>query len=610
MSCHRVVNVPLAERRLLKEINYEKLQTQITYNLNLISDSGTLNGYYLNFSDSIFCAFRNAQKSEKWLKKLILKQWLSKLVLNINRASMHGLDPHFYHFGYLNQSNLLLKKGLLDSGEIIQYKQIAMLVVLSADATLGLYHDLSCGRVDPGYTGSIDVLPRRPCGNLSRLIEHDSTEKAIQNAFPKFNPYTKLQAEYQRLLLYKGALDSTMLGFKKPIQIGDTLAAKTMNAISKKLMLWGYGNWPDTAFKNQTIYSNELGLAVKRFRIAQNLPASSLLDEATIAKLNISKRTMLLRLKCTLERWRWLGPVNESTKIWANLAENRVYAYKQDTLKLDMNICSGTNRNAEYYRKLKSSKERGSNIVPPDNLETPLFKAKVTHIVVNPVWYVPRNIAVKEILPLIKSNPGVLAKYNYILKDRDGDAINPWAVDWSRITRSNFPYSIEQISGGENSLGKIVIHFYNPFSIYMHDTNVKWVFGLEDRHISHGCMRLEKPFEMAEFISSFAKKDEFDKILLAAELEPKHDKELIKKWKMANINRDSLFFGKYKREENKYFQAAEIIPIYIVYQTAFIGSMGGIKYTTDGYKRDYLMQLEMQKPATKRYKKVIEKNIK
>lgn len=241
-------------------------------------------------------------------------------------------------------------------------------------------------------------------------------------------------------------------------------------------------------------------------------------------------------------------------------------------------------------------------MLPPDNLETPLLKARVTHFVVNPTWYVPHNIAVKEILPQIKANPGSLAKYGYVLTDRDGDEVNPYAVDWSRVSQRNFPYRIAQQSGDDNSLGKVVIHFPNAYSIFMHDTNYKWVFGLDERHVSHGCMRLEKPFEMIEYLNAFDEKNKMDDIFIAAGLPPKYDKKVIKEWK--KYKQDTVENERFEKQENKYFKSAANMPVYIVYQTCFITQMGAVKYTWDTYKRDEKMMREMAKTSTKRYKKI------
>jgi murein L,D-transpeptidase YcbB/YkuD len=292
---------------------------------------------------------------------------------------------------------------------------------------------------------------------------------------------------------------------------------------------------------------------------------------------------MLKKLATSLERWRWLGPVTEKSKIWVNLAENKVYAWQEDTLELVMKVCSGKNRNSEYYRRLEASK-KDKDVVAPDNLETPLMKAKVSNLVANPTWHVPRNIMVKELLPAIKKDPAYLANNNYKLFNWKGEELNPFDIDWSQITKDNWKYRIEQGFGPENSLGKVLIQFPNAYSIFMHDTPSQYPFGLDHRHVSHGCVRMAEPLKMVEFLTSFQKKDNYDEVLMAMGLEPVRDEKKLKKYK--EDLKDSAKAEKLKPIANHYFRAATPIPVYLVYLTAFVNIHGGVNYCEDGYDRD------------------------
>lgn len=596
-SCSQRRAIPMPESNLLSQVNYDLLDISILKKLDNVSDSGTLYGKILNQSDTLQWIFTNKKFSKIWLKKLVDENFLEKLCKTIKKAEMHGLAPEFYHGNDLNAALWRLKEGKFDSGSKVPYDSLAMLVLESTDACIGLYHDLHCGRVGQDYSGSVDVLPRRLCGNLHALVMNDSTESALVASFPNFEPYNTLLKEYTRLLKYHGVELHGISASKKKIKQGDTLANADLRAILTQLQLFGFGNWPDSVLSKATVYTNEYADQVKRFKWSRGLQISATIDEELLHCLSISREDMMLKLKASLDRWRSLGNVKENTRIWVNIAANRVLAWKEDTLKVDMKICSGQNRDKKYYKLLAKSKEKDAKMLPPDNLETPLLKATLTHFVVNPTWFVPRNIAVKEILPLIKVNPGVLAKYDYVLKDENGNEIDPFSVDWSSITQRNFPFTIEQLYGKKNSLGAVVIHFPNAYNIYMHDTPEKWVFGLDERHVSHGCLRMEKPFEMIEYLTSFGKKDNFDKVLIAAGMEPKHDKKLLKEYNMSK--KDSIAFEKFKPVENKYFKAEEKIPVYIVYFTSYVSNNGVILYTDDTYARDAKMLKEMNRPRKK-----------
>ena len=131
---------------------------------------------------------------------------------------------------------------------------------------------------------------------------------------------------------------------------------------------------------------------------------------------------------------------------------------------------------------------------------TPVLKDTLKYIVIKPSWNLPRSIAIEEKLPKIKSDSTYLERYNYmLLKDSyiSKDTINPDSVDWLEMNKENFPYYIVQTPGKHNALGRIKFLFPNHHTIYMHDTPAKQLFDVNERDFSHGCIRLEKPFELA-----------------------------------------------------------------------------------------------------------------
>jgi murein L,D-transpeptidase YcbB/YkuD len=191
---------------------------------------------------------------------------------------------------------------------------------------------------------------------------------------------------------------------------------------------------------------------------------------------------------------------------------------------------------------------------------------------------------IKELLPAIKKDPSYLVDHNYTLLNWKGEEINPFSINWNLVTADNWKYRIEQGSGPENALGEVVIQFPNAFSIFMHDTPSKWAFKLDQRHVSHGCIRMENPLEMVEFITSFNKTDNYDEILVAMGKEPVRDEKKIKKYQ--EDLKDSVKAKKLKPKPNAYFKSEVSIPVYIVYFTASKNGRGGIDYFHDGYRRD------------------------
>jgi murein L,D-transpeptidase YcbB/YkuD len=116
--------------------------------------------------------------------------------------------------------------------------------------------------------------------------------------------------------------------------------------------------------------------------------------------------------------------------------------------------------------------------------------------VINPTWTVPYSIATKETLPRMLKNPNYLAEHNMIIMDRSGKKLDPSTIDFSKYSRSNFPFTVRQEPGPHNALGQVKFIFPNPYSVYLHDTPGRSLFTREERAFSHGCIRLQKKWEL------------------------------------------------------------------------------------------------------------------
>ncbi|MVM33927.1 L,D-transpeptidase family protein [Spirosoma sp. HMF4905] len=137
-------------------------------------------------------------------------------------------------------------------------------------------------------------------------------------------------------------------------------------------------------------------------------------------------------------------------------------------------------------------------IVGKAQTPTPSFTAQLTNIVTYPYWNVPRSIAVKELLPKIRKNPAVvLADMNLQVIDARGRIVPPDSVNWSGSITQTFPYWLRQSTGCDNALGVMKFGVNSPYDIYLHDTNQRGLFANGNRALSHGCIRVEKPVELA-----------------------------------------------------------------------------------------------------------------
>jgi murein L,D-transpeptidase YcbB/YkuD len=140
-------------------------------------------------------------------------------------------------------------------------------------------------------------------------------------------------------------------------------------------------------------------------------------------------------------------------------------------------------------------------IVGKPSTRTPTLSSNINEIIMYPYWHVPKKIATQELLPSIKRDRGFLERNNFQVLNSQGKIVDPNKINWHSLSASNFPYQIRQSTGCDNSLGIIKLNFYNPFSVYLHDTPGKGLFFLNKRYFSHGCMRVEKAIELAKHIA-------------------------------------------------------------------------------------------------------------
>ncbi len=225
------------------------------------------------------------------------------------------------------------------------------------------------------------------------------------------------------------------------------------------------------------VYDEALAAAVKAFQHRHGLAEDGNAGADTVAAMNVPVAARIEQLLINLERRRWLAGHLGPRYVYINIADNDLKVVENDHTIHVARVIVG-----QPYQ------------------QTPVFSATMTQIEINPYWNVPRSIAVNEMLPIIRRNPGYLAANGYVLLTRSGDnasAVNPHGVDWSALGRGNFPYYIRQFPGANNALGSLLFRLPNPHNVYLHDTPTKRLFDRDARFFSHGCMRVDDPMKFA-----------------------------------------------------------------------------------------------------------------
>lgn len=272
---------------------------------------------------------------------------------------------------------------------------------------------------------------------------------------------------------------------------------------------------------------------VKKYQADMGLVADGVIGRNTFKQLNRPIEDYRTLIEINLDRWRHLPRDMGENFILVNIPGFYLDVFEGDSSVLNKIVVVGAKKT-----------------------ETPIFNDQLKHIVINPTWTVPYSISSEEILPKLQNDPSYLERNNYVLLS-GGSSISAYSVDWNSITVNSFPYVVRQNPGNGNSLGRIKFMFPNRHNVYLHDTPSKSKFKRGYRALSHGCVRLQNPMELAEYL--FRNDAEWTAEKLAT---------VKKSRKTKQVNLDSP------------------IPIYIAYFTAYINQENKLNYAQDVYGLD------------------------
>jgi len=397
---------------------------------------------------------------------------IEELVSAIKATAADGLDPSDYHLERLELIYADRLAGLQSSPE---EKAVQDLILTDSLARLG-YHQLF-GKVnpytlDPHWNFRRDLNDVDPAIAIQRAIDSPSLTDFLSTFFPRGWFYQKLHAalaDYRQIAANGGwpvIPDGPTL---KPGARDDRLPV-----LARRLIVTG-DLPPRAAVGKPTTYDESLQQGVRRFQARHGLDIDAAIGPATLRALNVPVNKRVEQLKVNIERARWVLNDLEDDFVLVNIAGFRAYVMR--------------NRKVAWETKVQ---------VGSAFHQSPVFRADIEYLVVNPTWTVPYSIASKEILPKIKLDPNYFASRDFDLKDQNGKLVEPSSIDWATITERNFPVWLVQRPGPNNALGRVKIMFPNEHSVYLHDTPSKSLFGKAERAFSHGCIRVENPFELAE----------------------------------------------------------------------------------------------------------------
>lgn len=393
-------------------------------------------------------------------------------------APLHGLDPDRYRPAFSAGASILPTgaDGPLPS-------QSARFDLGLSLGLLRYLNDLHLGRVD-GRALGYQLSPRTDAVELPALVRSAAAGRPAEVAStvaPRMRQYTALQ---QALATYRALAaatpESPLSKSTKVIRRDDTFPG----APALRNFLVALGDMPaSTSDASTDVFTAALSDAVKRFQQRHGLTADGTLGQETQNALRVSLTTRVRQIELSLERLRWLPRDPQGPALIVNIPMFRVWSWEavpsRTVPPIDMKVIVGRARNTP----------------------TPVFAAALDTVVFRPYWNIPRSILITETLPAIRKDSRYLARNSMEIVRGDGDRpeIVPLSPDALRLLAQG-ALRVRQRPGPQNSLGLIKFVFPNDMSIFMHGTPAPKLFERERRDLSHGCVRVEDPVTLAEWV--------------------------------------------------------------------------------------------------------------
>lgn len=400
----------------------------------------------------------------------------AELLATLGEASREGLDGDDYHAARIAR--------LLDSigrraGSSINPRQLVDLDFLLTDAFLVYGTHLLEGRVDPVTIDPEWIAVRRAASLpdlLQAALDSVGVAAALHRLLPPQPAYGRLRASLAQLRAIEAAGGWPQLPPGPRLEPG--MRQEQVPALRARLAASG-----DLRASEPTgdpeLYDEALAEGVRAFQLRHGLPADARVGEQTRDALAVTAGARARQAAINLERWRWLPQDLGTRHIRVNVADQTLEAFDGGRSTLGMRVIVGRD-----YRR------------------TPVFSDRMTYLVFNPYWQVPPMIAAKDILALQQQDSTYLKKMGFHLFNgwgADAAEIDPAGIDWKPLKPRDFRWRLRQDPGPLNALGQVKFMFPNPFDVYLHDTPARALFQKPVRAFSSGCIRLEKPLELAEF---------------------------------------------------------------------------------------------------------------
>lgn len=415
--------------------------------------------------------YQTREDAPAWIENRKPTRQMDELIAALQAADREGLDPDLYNTSGLAARRQEAGRGFLttkgfDESEASQLDVWLTYLYLSfaSDLTSGV---ANLSHADPNW----QIRDKQPdlLALLRTSLDENRVGQSLEDLLPRHAQYAALR---DALTKYREIAQNGGWGtLPARLKLKPGQAHAAVPALAKRLSVTGDYTGPVNDQDHK--YGPELQEAMKRFQRRHGLEPDGTVGPAVIAALNVPVDARISQIALNLERWRWLPRDLGDRHILVNIPEYRLEVWDGDKVPLSMRV-----------------------VVGKKDTPTPIFADDMTYLVFAPYWNVPPDIVQKETLPSVMRDPAFLQRTNMEVLDKSGNVVDPSSVD----LEDPAAYRFRQRPGSSNSLGLVKFMFPNSYNVYLHDTPADSLFARATRSFSHGCVRLEEPVKLAEYV--------------------------------------------------------------------------------------------------------------
>ncbi len=509
----------------------ENIQAVLQYALE---NNGNINdSIHLHLLSVVNSFYKEEDYVNIWSSNEVWQPLADSLYHFIEQCEMYGLFPNDYHL-----NNIRGLKNKLDGDSIARTDATlwTQADLLLTDGFMVISKHLKEGRLFPDSLSLFHDTSSDKffTGNLKSMFQNKSLTPVLNALEPKHKGYLELKKAIPQFL---DSMDRRVFTY---IIYPNKDSLSLLKNLKKRFLEENLMD-PGDSFKDST----QLAAIIKKVEKVKGIKQDGKISSTLIKKLNTNDLEKFKRVAITLDRFKQLPAQLPQKFIWVNLPSYYLQVWDGDTIAFTSKV-----------------------IVGKPSTRTPTLNSKISDIVTYPKWTIPNSIIKKDILPALKRNPGYLARKGFSLVDAKGETVDPYGVSWEKYSKG-IPYKVVQGSGDANALGILKFNFSNPYSVYLHDTNQRYLFKNASRALSHGCVRVQEWEKLAFYIARN------DSINVLPDEVLKYNTDSIKNW-LANKERKTIIV------KNK-------IPLFIRYFTCE-GKNGKIIFYEDIYNEDKILR--------------------